>query len=843
MAKLSIRKILLLAALMLPLFAMHAQITTSDTIGNGVNTSIHSALPGAYGYHLSAALYLGNEINHSAGDIQSLSYHLTYGNYPIDDGDKRVNIYLMETSDPAIDLSATWGDLIASATLVYDSLGCDIQWDDYWKEFVFTQPFSYGGGNLLVLVEGEACDPNPGMGDCETEIYVNNGTVNNCWNRVQDGMPFSLADTLSNIPEGTHGNHYDRPDIVFTFGTGDPVTPDTNCVLTLPAFEDFENYPGDYSSIPACWSKISQEYNQYYDSYYPAINGGSMSDPNQTVMFTQMNSYSSYLVLPALDSVWSMQDVSMSFNFKSAQQTITKMVVGVMSDPADSLTFVPVDTVCREGSTNAWEFKEINFATYSDSGRHIAFWFSKANSSHIFPSCFIDDVAVFETPACTPPVQISATLDGLDATISWTYTNNAYGARVYYKTSADAGYDSIEVYTDNFFAMPALPYNTVYQYYIVTLCDDNGESAPSQVYTFSTPCETVTAFPWTEDFENGVGCWALDASVPGQDWQLVSSGTYPDCTPFNGSGMMKYNCWNFTDGSWGTMTSPALALTDSMQLSFKYFKQNSYDAQDMIEVYVNNTPNLTDATLLATVYNYDPVMSGWDSASAVVPAQDVETYIIFKATSDYGYNLFMDDIRIDYVPETPDTTVVVDTVYMTVDTAVCEGGSVEFAGGVFASAGTHVIESNDTVYTLTLTLNPVYNITITDSITAGETYTQYGFNVNTAGTYTQNLTTVNGCDSIITLNLTVLTGVEEFGSAEITIAPNPALDYMVVAVKNVHAEMVLDLLDMSGRVLRTMRMPADVSEMRIDRGNLPNGIYMLRMTVNGQAQTRKVIFR
>jgi len=40
-----------------------------------------------------------------------------------------------------------------------------------------------------------------------------------------------------------------------------------------------------------------------------------------------------------------------------------------------------------------------------------------------------------------------------------------------------------------------------------------------------------------------------------------------------------------------------------------------------------------------------------------------------------------------------------------------------------------------------------------------------------------------------------------------------------------------------------MRMPADVSEMRIDRGNLPNGIYMLRMTVNGQAQTRKVIFR
>ncbi len=32
---------------------------------------------------------------------------------------------------------------------------------------------------------------------------------------------------------------------------------DTTCVLTLPMQEDFESYPGDFSSIPTCWSKIS----------------------------------------------------------------------------------------------------------------------------------------------------------------------------------------------------------------------------------------------------------------------------------------------------------------------------------------------------------------------------------------------------------------------------------------------------------------------------------------------------------------------------------------------------------------------------------------------------------
>lgn len=588
--RLSIQRILVLTVFVLSFFALSAQTTTSDTIGSGTTTSIHSALPGAYGYHLSAALYLGNEINHSAGDIESLSYHITYGNYPVNDGDKRIKIYLLETSDPAIDLSQTWGSMVSAATLVYDSLGCDIQWDDYWKEFVFTQPFSYGGGNLIVLVEGEACDPYPGMGDCETEIYVNNGTVNNCWNRVQDGTQISFTTVMDSIPEGTHGNHYDRPNIFFTFNSGEPVTPDTNCVMTLPMLEDFEGYSGDFSSIPTCWMKISQEYNQAYGSYYPVINGGSASDPNQSMMFMLMDTYSSFLVLPALDSLWSMQNVSMSFNFKSAQQNITRMVVGVMSDPSDTLTFVPVDTVWREGNVSGWEPKEINFATYAESGRHIAFWFSKANSTHVFPICFIDNVAV--------------------------------------------------------------------------------------------------------DF---------------------------------------------------------------------------------------------------------------------------------------------------YTPE--DTTVVIDTVYVVLDESICDGESFEFGDGNYTTAGSYTYTSNDTAYTLNLTVNPTYNVTINDSITAGETYTQYGFNESAAGTYTQNLTTVNGCDSIITLHLTVLTGVNEYNGMDFSVAPNPAHDYVVVSVKNAHEEMVVDLLDISGRVLRTQRLAAGESTLRLERGNLPNGIYMLRLTIHGQKQTRKVIFR
>ena len=80
-------------------------------------------------------------------------------------------------------------------------------------------------------------------------------------------------------------------------------------------------------------------------------------------------------------------------------------------------------------------------------------------------------------------------------------------------------------------------------------------------------------------------------------------------------------------------------------------------------------------------------------------------------------------------------------------------------------------------------------------------------------------------------------------TVDFSVAPNPVHDYVVVSVKNANMEMVVELLDNSGRVVRTQRLAAYEATLRLERGNLQNGIYMLRMTSNGQKQTRKVIFR
>ncbi|MBP5710958.1 MAG: hypothetical protein J6W84_08315, partial [Bacteroidales bacterium] len=61
----------------------------------------------------------------------------------------------------------------------------------------------------------------------------------------------------------------------------------------------------------------------------------------------------------------------------------------------------------------------------------------------------------------------------------------------------------------------------------------------------------------------------------------------------------------------------------------------------------------------------------------------------------------------------------------------------------------------DSIAVLNLTVNEGVNVSYTDTICYGEVYSQHGFNASASGVYVQNLKTVSGCDSIVTLNLFV----------------------------------------------------------------------------------------
>ena len=171
----------------------------------------------------------------------------------------------------------------------------------------------------------------------------------------------------------------------------------------------------------------------------------------------------------------------------------------------------------------------------------------------------------------------------------------------------------------------------------------------------------------------------------------------------------------------------------------------------------------------------------------------------------------------------------------TIAAAICEG-EIYYENGFMASReGTHtqILQTDngcDSVVTLNLTVYPAYQMGIGAVIHEGETYEEYGFNVNEEGTYTQILQTVNGCDSIITLNM-VLSSLDEVETNDIkvNVYPNPANSYTVLEVHGLKEQTMVNLFDIQGRKVREYVMNIGQETLRIDLGDLSKGVYTIML--------------
>ncbi len=92
---------------------------------------------------------------------------------------------------------------------------------------------------------------------------------------------------------------------------------------------------------------------------------------------------------------------------------------------------------------------------------------------------------------------------------------------------------------------------------------------------------------------------------------------------------------------------------------------------------------------------------------------------------------------------------------------ICQGESYSFASQTLTAADiyydtlTSAVTGCDSIIELTLTVNPVYEIPFSESICEGESYLFGAANLTTAGIYHDTLQSVNACDSVLVLTLTV----------------------------------------------------------------------------------------
>jgi gliding motility-associated-like protein len=103
--------------------------------------------------------------------------------------------------------------------------------------------------------------------------------------------------------------------------------------------------------------------------------------------------------------------------------------------------------------------------------------------------------------------------------------------------------------------------------------------------------------------------------------------------------------------------------------------------------------------------------------------------------------------------------VVNDKVYQSEE--ICDGESLVFGNNTLTTSGIYMdtlqaSNGNDSIIVLSLTVYPSYSDTLYETIPDGQVYDRQGFSESVEGIYSHNNTTIHGCDSSITLNLTVV---------------------------------------------------------------------------------------
>ena len=91
---------------------------------------------------------------------------------------------------------------------------------------------------------------------------------------------------------------------------------------------------------------------------------------------------------------------------------------------------------------------------------------------------------------------------------------------------------------------------------------------------------------------------------------------------------------------------------------------------------------------------------------------------------------------------------------------ICQGGSYAFGTQTLTTSGTYTrttqtLAGCDSIINLTLTVNPVLASSSSMTLCQGQSTLFFGQTLSNTGVYQQTLQTVAGCDSIVTLNLTV----------------------------------------------------------------------------------------
>jgi hypothetical protein len=156
---------------------------------------------------------------------------------------------------------------------------------------------------------------------------------------------------------------------------------------------------------------------------------------------------------------------------------------------------------------------------------------------------------------------------------------------------------------------------------------------------------------------------------------------------------------------------------------------------------------------------------------------------------------------------------------ITVSTAGTYGVTVTSSNGCSANSGNIIISSGQSTSS-------------TLDVTALDAYTLNGIEYTTPGTYTQVIQNEAGCDSTITLNLTLTVGIDDLNAVVYEVYPNPTADQFTIDASQA-VNGAFSIQDAQGKIVKEGLMTG--VSTTVDINEVARGIYFLRIAESSKA--------
>ncbi|MCW4470448.1 GEVED domain-containing protein [Flavobacterium sp. MFBS3-15] len=215
----------------------------------------------------------------------------------------------------------------------------------------------------------------------------------------------------------------------------------------------------------------------------------------------------------------------------------------------------------------------------------------------------------------------------------------------------------------------ALTGSTQYTLYVRTDCSGT-YSAWSTSAAFTTPCTPTTTFPSSQGFNATTipVCWSrnIAAIQTGTYLSYVTSGSNPTTSPSEGTHMIQYNSYSNSNGGAGSeerLISLPLNTTGISNVAIKFDWRNENGTSYNSGAHLNEGMQLQYSTDGVSWTNMGSLYARHDSSLASGTAQwNTKIYysseiankpyvlVAFKFHSEYGDNMFMDNVSFSQTP-------------------------------------------------------------------------------------------------------------------------------------------------------------------------------------------------